>query len=177
MEPILNYLKELKQKIFNESRWNYSSDSKWSFDKDKFLFFIPPKIGMYIISVLTLFTIKIPSKFNFTSVLLSLFDIGILCISSLGIYATYKNHTTFIRYFDVARWVIVALLTSYYCYLVLFYFFFLDDLIEKCEDIYVSLIERKTFCNRSNIKHSIFLEIFGMIFELLVQVSKKSIII
>ncbi|ORX48664.1 hypothetical protein BCR36DRAFT_413086 [Piromyces finnis] len=144
-------------------------DSKWGFAKDKFLFFIPQKIGMYIISALTLLTIKIPSSFNLTGAVLTLFDICILSVSCLGIYATYKNHTTFIRYFDVARWVIVAVLTSYYCYLVLFYFFFLDDLVERCEEIYVTIIERKAFCSKGNIKHSIILEIIGMIFELLVQ--------
>ena len=144
-------------------------ESKWSFAKDKFLFFIPSKIAMYIISALTLFTIKIPHSFNLTGAVLTLFDICIVGISCFGAYATYKNHTKFIRYFDVLRWVIVIILTGYYCYLILFYFFFLDDLVEKCEDIYGSIAERNIFCNRSNIKHSIVLEIIGMVSELLVQ--------
>jgi len=145
------------------------SRSKWSFDKEKFLFFIPPKIGMYIISALTLLTIKVPSSFNITGVILTLFDIFILTVSGLGIYATYKDRIKYLKYFDFTRWVVVAILTSYYSYLVLFYFFFLDDLVDRCQDIYVSVLERNTFCNRSNIKHSIIFEVFGMVFEILVQ--------
>jgi len=145
------------------------SGKKWGFSKENFLFFIPPKIGMYIISVLTILTIKIPSTFNLTGLILTLFDISILAISIIGIYSTLKNKVNLLRYFNVSRWTVVAVLASYYCYLVLFYFFFLDDLVEKCEDIYVSLLERNTFCNRRNIKHSIILEIIGMVCEVLFQ--------
>jgi len=145
------------------------SGKKWGFSKENFLFFIPPKIGMYIISVLTILTIKIPSTFNLTGLILTLFDISILAISIIGIYSTLKNKVNLLRYFNVSRWTVVAVLASYYCYLVLFYFFFLDDLVEKCEDIYVSLLERNTFCNRRNIKHSIILEIVGMVCEVLFQ--------
>jgi len=141
----------------------------WGFNKENFLFFIPPRIGMYVISALTILTIKIPSTFNLTGLILTLFDISIIVISGLGIYSTKKDKVDLLRYFNVSRWTIVAILASYYCYLVLFYFFFLDDLVEKCEDIYVSLFERNTFCNRSNIKHSIILELVGMVLEVLFQ--------
>ncbi|KAG4090517.1 hypothetical protein H8356DRAFT_1005359 [Neocallimastix lanati (nom. inval.)] len=146
-----------------------SAKGNWGFSKNNFLFFIPPKFGMYIISGLTILTIKIPSTFNLTGLILTLFDISILVISILGIYSTVKNNANLLRYFNVSRWTIVAVLASYYCYLVLFYFFFLDDLVEKCEDIYVSLFERNAFCNKGNIKHSIILELVGMICEVLFQ--------
>ncbi|KAG4098943.1 hypothetical protein H8356DRAFT_1669670 [Neocallimastix lanati (nom. inval.)] len=145
------------------------SKGKWGFNKENFLFFIPPRIGMYVISALTILTIKIPSTFNLTGLILTIFDLSIIVISALGIYSTKKDKVDLLRYFNVSRWTVVAILASYYCYLVLFYFFFLDDLVEKCEDIYVSLLERNTFCNRSNIKHSIILELVGMILEVLFQ--------
>ncbi|ORX86328.1 hypothetical protein BCR32DRAFT_265018 [Anaeromyces robustus] len=145
------------------------NSKSWNFGKGKFLFFVPPKIAMYIISVITIFTIKIPSQFNLTGVILSLFDITILSVSILGIYATYKGSANLLRYFDFSRWTIVAVLATYYCYLVLFYFFFLDDLVERCEDVYVSMIERSTFCSKSNMKTSIYIEMVGMVIEILIQ--------